>query len=361
MNIINQTSQWKRLLADLYSGHKGTFLTAYLPMPGAMHNYQWRNQIESVVANAERLMKRNHSPEDIEAFVKPVRRLANETHLLETSGKGGWVIFRSESQFRLKRLHMKMEPLSVVSSSFHIKPLLKWWENTENYYVLNINSEEACVYERTNSGLKEIDSIPTLGGPLYSWMDTWVLENLEDLSKPVVLSGEQWAIKSFLENSQMQNIFPRSVVYNGMVTNTKDLLEEVEDCLIEEVMELKHYAKKDLMDASKAGLASFDIHRIAKMIVSGNVSKLYIAEDAHAWGLFNPKTGDLKLHNNQLDCRDDDVLDDFAELAMKKGVEIFLLPKADIPAGSSVAAIFKANLHPYNAPTPTLRLEHVAS
>jgi len=57
-------------------------------------------------------------------------------------------------------------------------------------------------------------------------------------------------------------------------------------------------------------------------------------DDLH-FGEFNQWTGEAKVHRGQQNTRDDDLLDDFAELALRNGIEVRVVPRKFLPHGKS--------------------------
>jgi hypothetical protein len=90
-----------------------------------------------------------------------------------------------------------------------------------------------------------------------------------------------------------------------------------------------------------SGLATDRIESVAEAVIQGRVSCVLTAEGETVWGLLDRATGSIERRERQLDAEDDDLLDDLCEEALKRGGEVFVVPRASMPTASPIAAIFR--------------------
>jgi hypothetical protein len=90
----------------------------------------------------------------------------------------------------------------------------------------------------------------------------------------------------------------------------------------------------------RGGFGSDRVATIAVKAVRGEVACLVLEKDIQLWGYFDRSSGRLTLHSRQQDGRDDDVLDDIAEVVMASGGQVLTVASGDMPTASPVAALF---------------------
>jgi len=71
------------------------------------------------------------------------------------------------------------------------------------------------------------------------------------------------------------------------------------------------------------------------------VQCLLVAEEESVWGLLDRKTGSIQIHQRQMDADDADVLDDVAEESLRRGGEVYVVPRASMPGSGPIAALFR--------------------
>ncbi|HZI89469.1 MAG TPA: hypothetical protein VFD83_03350, partial [Candidatus Polarisedimenticolia bacterium] len=90
-----------------------------------------------------------------------------------------------------------------------------------------------------------------------------------------------------------------------------------------------------------SGLASDRLEEVAPAAVTGRVQCLLVPEDESVWGVLDRATGAIQRHDRQRDAEDADLLDDIAEEVFKRGAEVYVVPRASMPAPGPVAAIYR--------------------
>jgi hypothetical protein len=88
------------------------------------------------------------------------------------------------------------------------------------------------------------------------------------------------------------------------------------------------------------GLGGETLQTVAEAVVTGRVATLLIDGDRVVPGHVDPETGEVILAD--LARPDvDDVLDDLASLARRRGGKVFVVPGDQLPVESGVAAIYR--------------------
>ena len=81
-----------------------------------------------------------------------------------------------------------------------------------------------------------------------------------------------------------------------------------------------------------------DISELGKRILQNEVTRLCVSLEDMQFGELDPQTGLARVHKSQNSANDDDILDDLVELALKKKVQVSVVPKTFLPIGKSYIA-----------------------
>lgn len=368
-----QVIQKQDLIPELSVNTDGAHLTAYLDSNKKTFG-DIRQQLFEIAYEAKLLLKDEYTDKEIENFLAPVHRLAQSPEMLSENSNGSWGLFRSSKLFRIVKLPMRFNPMSVVAKSFHIKPIIKWKQSKEENYILAFATKEVRLYECMYGTLKHIDSLPLdnkliLGGNssfeeknLFVqhkslWIDSWLMSLTNFKTRPLILIGNEDDVKLYQAKTGYPNVKKELILRNVEQLLDVDIKKIVNQFLHEVSGKSKIQIISDLKMANRKGQAEFDIYSIARMAAQNKVKRLYIAEDAHIWGILDHKTGSITVHNSQRDCHDDDLLDDLSELVLGKRDEVVVLPQHEMPFNSPIAAILKAGVTPVFNPVISTKLE----
>ena len=84
-------------------------------------------------------------------------------------------------------------------------------------------------------------------------------------------------------------------------------------------------------------LGDDDLENVAASAVAARVGTLLTEADRHIPGRIDPDTGEIVLGGGT----GDDVLDDIAELVLKNGGQVVIVPNEQMPTRTGVAAIYR--------------------
>lgn len=351
-----------QLLPDLYNGHHGPHLTAYIPpMNGDIS--QIREHIDRVIWKSERLLAKEHDSAFVEKFVLPLRSLCNDPALLNGCEQTSWALFRTRTAFRIKKIQGEVPYLSVVASSFHVKPLLKWAQTQQDLYVVACNYNSVTLYRRSRGQLLEVASTDLLpayfdyrrvedGGKLLLkhaailWLEDWVMDRMSNVHAQVLFAGEKELVDPIIAHTHFQGFVARTDSFQFSQLDMNSLHRHVER-IMHEIAELE--LEKSILQLNRAermGQTEFDMQAIARLAVQDEIKRLYVADDTYIWGELCPRIGTFKLNRYQKNCHDDDILDDLAEIVLKNNAEVVLVPRNQMPMRLPVAAIVRKQSNP---------------
>ena len=378
------------LVADfrmgLFSDVEPPCLSLYQPTHAHFpDNQQDQIRFRNLVRSIEESLKTGYSNREIQELLEPFHSLAVSNDFWNHS-LDGLAVLRAASLFRVYRVLRPVPELAIVADSFHIKPLLRILQSADRYQVLALNAHEIRLFEGNRDVLREIDlaeGVPRTitqalgeeltephqtvasygtgaGGPamhhghggkkdeadvdaerFFRAVDRAVLEHH---SRP---SGLPLLLAALPEH---HHLF-RRVSHNPL------LLEEATDVhpdalptdvfrdRVWRVVEPRYRARLErlveaLGAARSKGLGTDELTEVAKASVAGRVDTLLIEANRQIPGRLDAVTGTIEFHELE-GVEVDDLLDDLAELVMRTGGEVVVVPAERMPTSAGLAAIFR--------------------
>jgi hypothetical protein len=349
-------------LKSLLDSKDGLHLTTYINFDGDI--VRFRKKLNSLLETAEEHLAPVLSEEDRKAFLSPVRALAFETEILKQI-KGNIAIFRKNNFFRYVSLPTDVEETCVVANTFHIKPMLKWAQQDQDFLIVGLTTEGASLYKCSQSEMKKIDTAvyPEFMRRLdpngrYStlkeirkqrlgiqtamkWLSSWVEDLVKDQETMVFVAGQKDHVAAFVKNFKSSKLYPETIAPFFSEDKVFDVCRSIR-ALLRLDSRTKHVeALKEFETAQKFNRAKTNIFLIAKAAVKGNIKKLVVAEDLNVFGKLDQLTGGVSLHPLDLDHEDDCLLDDLAQTVLLKGGEVVVAKRNEIPQGRPIIAVLK--------------------
>jgi hypothetical protein len=338
---------------------------------------RFRNLLKALAQS----LQENYPATNARPLLRPFEELA-EDRAFWNSTLDGLAIFAAPGLFRVYKLARPVRELAVVADSFHIKPLIRFVQSADRYHVLGLNRQEVRLFEGNRDALEEVElpadvprTIAEVVGekesketrPLSVWpadpgtgiyhgtgSSEGVLENeverffravseaiLEHYSRPthlpLVLAALPENQTSFRRISRNPYLIPDEVTVHPDAVSLDDLRERAW-----RAME-PHYRARLLGLVEMFGaahskeLGDDDLARVAASAVAARVGTLLTEADRHIPGRFHPQTGELSLGGEAVD----DVLDDLAELVLRYGGQVVIVPNEQMPTRTGVAAIYR--------------------
>ncbi len=104
----------------------------------------------------EQLETRGIRIADVNQILQPARDLLEDFDFWQHQSDG-LAVFVSPELFEVYRLPIRFEELVVISSHFHIKPLLPLFANDGHFYLLALSQNEVRLLEGTQYTVDEVD------------------------------------------------------------------------------------------------------------------------------------------------------------------------------------------------------------
>ena len=299
----------------------------------------------------------------------------------------GLAILSAPKLFRVFLLQRTVAEFSVVSNSFHTKPLRQLLQSAERYQVLALSMDKVELFEGDRNALNPVEleanvpqtmaaalgeeltdshsSVSSYGGVGSSHMamhhgqggrkdeidsdtkrffravDRAVLEHHSRPSGlPLMLAALPEHHHLFHEVSH--NPF---LMAKGLTINPQSLKQDALCKRAWEIAEPQQQARQEEWSdayaaAAAKGLGSENMSQVAHAAVAGRVATLLIEAERQVAGSIDASTGRID-HSELSNPRIDDVLDDLGALVEKRGGEVHVLSADRMPCTTGVAASFR--------------------
>ncbi|APW63280.1 hypothetical protein [Paludisphaera borealis] len=344
---------------------------------------RYRNQVTEL----EESLRQKYPKCEAQSLLEPFRALTDDRDFWSYT-HDGLAVFGSTGAFQAFRLQRSVPELAVVADSLHIKPLVRFVQSADRYQVLCLRRDDVKLYEGNRDALDAVDmaaeiprtnaealgegapnkperSTDVYGGSakgdavarsghgsekdvaegnaerFFRAVDRGILEH-HSLSAPLPL-----ILVSATEN---HDIFRRvshnpSLLAEGVRLDPASLTA---DRLREEVWKVvqPYYLQRlaDLVEKFQAArskhLGSGDVADIARAAVAGRVGALLVDGGKLIPGTLDHATGAVTF-DDPSHPTGDDLLDDLAELVLRQGGDVVVVPTDRMPTDSGAAATYR--------------------
>ncbi|MGF1637461.1 MAG: hypothetical protein ACFCUU_10345 [Cyclobacteriaceae bacterium] len=378
----------KKLIQELLAVDEAPCISLYMPTHRSHpENLQDPIRFKNLLKEIEESLHKKYSKEETRDFLAPLEDISTDKDIWNYT-LDGLAIFSSESHFEVVKLPIELEELALVADSFHTKPLRKYLQSADRYYVLGLNLHEIKLYEGYRHSLAEVD----LNHGIPETIEEAVGEELTDghltaasyggvsgesssmfhghgsrkeetnvdavkffraigdaitekVSKPtglpLILAALPEHHHLFQELNKNPYLLPEGIPINHKgvpIEKLKTMAWEVMEPIYHE--KLQKYAE-EFGEAKAHGKGSDDLKEVAVAAVEGKIERLLVeADKIIAMRITNLTTGNMQ--NKDIDNpRIDDLLDDMGELVLKLGGDVVVVPADKMPSETGLAAIYR--------------------
>jgi hypothetical protein len=349
-------------------------------------NQQDAIRFRNLVKLAQESLQQQYDLAEVDTALAPFRALADDTDFWNTT-RDGLAVLGSRDVFRIYKLQRSVEPMVIVADTFHTKPLTKLLQSSTRYQILGLSRKSVRLFEGDRDSLDEVNLaagvarslVDALGEeltPSGSNIGTFgsfgsgmagVHHGHDARSEEMAKDDERFfriVDRDILEHHTKHSGLPLILATlpehrDGFhrVSHNPNLLVHGIDVSVESVSldELRRRAwqvvepfsterlrvqLEQFGTARANGLGGETLETVAEAVVNGRVATLLIDGDRAVPGHVDAQTGRVILAD--LARPDvDDVLDDLASMARRRGGKVFIVPGDQLPAESGVAAIYR--------------------
>jgi hypothetical protein len=322
------------------------------------------------------------STHEADAILAPLETLAQPRAFADQLA--GLAVFLSSSFNVQHRLPVEVPELLVVADSFHIRPLLRYLESNQHFFVLLFNQNHVAFLKGSAEGLVPVpieglphSMIEALGeedrersvhyhfgargghNPIYGGggkadssrdedrarfcraVDQALWSVLRDEKAPLIIAAPAREAALFRSITRYPHAVPE--VLGGDLG--KATLAEIHARTWPVAQKVVADREHEILDRYgrlvSSARAIDEVRAIAQFAIHGRVRDLLLARNVNLWGRLNRRTGDVALFGERGDERAEDVLDDIAEAVLLRGGDVWSFEEGRMPTKSSVAATLR--------------------
>ena len=298
----------------------------------------------------------------------------------------GLAIFISTNVFRHYCLPLDFEELVVVTDRFHFKPLLPLLTGDGNFYILALSQNDVRLLQGTRYSVSEVDledvpqsiaealkyddpekqfqfhtGTPQVGGDragmfhgqgagndeqkdrllrYFRKVSGGLEELLKNQRSPLVLAGVDYLLPIYKE----ANNYPH-LMEDGITGNPEELkAEELHSSAWEIVQPYFEQAEQEVVsryqELAGTGQTANNIQEVVSAAYYQRIESLFVPVGVQQWGLFNPSTSEIQLHQKH-EPGDEDLMDFAAIHTVLNGGTVYAVEPEKVPGDAPLAAVFR--------------------
>lgn len=337
---------------------------------------RFRNLLKTLAQS----LQKTYPAQDARPLLQPFEELA-QNHEFWNRTLDGIVVLAAPGLFRVYNLPRPVRELVVVAESFHIKPLLRFVQSADRYHVLGVGREKINFFAGNRDALDEVELAPAVpripsdashgkakefhlsawaslaGAPGVHFskgsksdiedneatrflraVDRAILEHYSRPTRlPLILAALPENQAFFRRIARNPFLLPDEVTVHPDAV-TIDVLRDRAWAAMEPHYRTRLAGLVEMFGVARAKeLGADDLESVAASAVAARVGTVLIEADRHIPGRIDPETGGVVFGGEAVD----DMLDDIAELVLKNGGQVVIVPSAQMPTRTGIAAIHR--------------------
>lgn len=351
-------------------------------------------RLKNMLSQAEsQLTKNGLKGADAESLLAPARKLLDASEQYWQHQSDGLALFAAPGKFQSYRLPIDFEERVVVGGPFHIRPLLPFLSDGR-FYLLSLTQNGVHLYRATRHAIEEVGlpegvpaslpevmqtfdfedhtsfhtgATPGKGGrrsamfygqgdagdkaqikkridQFLRQLDNGVRETLaEDVSPaPLVLAGLGSLRGLYREANQYQHLLDEGVDGNPDDWSTSELHERAWDVVGSRFDRDREQAVDAYyqLSSSDPDRAPADVEDVVPAAYFERVDTLFVPQDTHAWGTFDPQENRVTIDGDATPSNAD-LLDLATAHTLMNGGTVYVTPPEEMPDKAPVAAVLR--------------------
>lgn len=349
---------------------------------------RYRNLLKTL----EESLQRKYQTLEVASMLAPMQALAADASFWKHTSEG-LAVFAAPGLFEIFTLLRPVPERAIVADSFHIGPLLRILQSADRYQVLGLNQQAVRLFEGNRDRLDEIEPAPGVprtmtealgeevseprlvvgsygtgpGGPgrgggsagmrhghggkkdevdidrdrFFRTIDRAITEHhSKPAALPLIVAALAQHHAHFQDISHNPFLVPDGINTHPDAVSVDALRESAW-----QVMEPRFRARiaqfVDRFGAARARqLGSADLSDIAAAAAEGRIETLLVEADRQLPGRLDSASGRIRSADGA-DPEVDDLIDDVAELVLRRGGSVWVVPADRMPTDSGLAAIYR--------------------
>lgn len=333
----------------------------------------------------ERLVESDLRPAEARKLLAPLQQLLSDSPFWHHQSDG-LAIFLSQELFRYYRLPLSFEELLVVGERFYIKPLLPIFSGDGRFYVLALSQNQVRLLQCTHYSAREMDLAGIVPPSLADTLKYDVIErqaqyhsgapgkrkesvvfhgqDLADIAKdnimryfreidrglqreilreedaPLVLAGVGYLHPIYKEANTYRHLFDKGIAGNPDGLGSEELHKRAWALVQPSFDQARAEAVSRYAQLVGTGHTSTDIKEIVAKSYVGKVELLFVALGMERWGIFDPGSNVVDLHQEAEPC-DEELLDFAAVHTLIHRGTVYALKPENVPDAAPLAAVLR--------------------
>jgi len=387
--MIKKTSSLtNELLAELLTAQKSPCISLYQPTHRQYpENQQDQIRFRNLVKKLRESLGQKYPTVKSEWLLEPFDALANDNTFWAHALDGLAVFAGGNGFFQVLRFQQTVSELAIVADSFHTKPLRRFLQSVDRYQILGLSQQKICFFEGNRHVLDEINLAPgiprtmaeALGSELtephqtvssyggvgasrtpmrhghggksdekdidaervFRAIDRIITEQYSRPSRlPLILAALPEHHNLFRKVSQNPRLVAEGIEFYPDSLSNEELRTQAWRVIEPHYQQQLNTLIEGFKQARSNGTASDDLLQIAQAAVAGRVSILLVEADRLIPGQLNHDTGQIN-HADLSDPQIGDLLDDIGEVVSKNDGRMVVIPAAQMPTQTGLAAIYR--------------------
>jgi len=370
-----------KLLAHRGSPCVSLFQPTHRHHPG---NQQDPIRFRNLVKRLDVSLRRQYSAEAADALLAPFHALGRD-HTFWNRTLEGLAVFGAHDRFEAYCLQRPVAEFVVAADSFHVKPVIRFLQSADRYQVLGVSGGAVRLFEGTRDVLDEVELAPDVprtltealgaertashvgmrslgpgrGHVVYHGRGAAKNNVHSDLERffrivdrgvrarhsqpsglPLLLAALREHEAMFRGISHNPFLVPQSIDISPDTVAPDELRARAWDVIAPGYAKRLHALADEFREAEARGRGTRALHDAAVAVTSGRVAQMLVDADRQIPGRLDGTTGRVSLA--ALDDPDvDDLLDDLSERVLSAKGQVVVVPHAQMPTDSGLAAIYR--------------------
>ncbi len=266
----------------------------------------------------------------------------------QSEGTQSLGLYHAEGVTTIIPLNVLMEPRVIVANSFHVKPIIASTGNSGEALLLTFHKRGCSLTRVTSSSSMLLETyIPSSYDLNDRWLEQLSRTHLRDFieyMKSEINSLKSKQTRFLMIDGVTQDVLKRSDLWAKLKLPLQILEREAIAADHERGVDLakkalKEHERQSIKIKISEALAlnpkiqqrTEQIEDIAKLILQRKITKIFLSLEDLVFGELNTSNGEVSVHRGQKNSQDDDLLDDLAELALKNGIVVHVVPNEFFP------------------------------
>lgn len=344
-----------------------------------------------MVRAAEDALKTSYPVADAKSLADKLRHLADDAPFWAAAAGRGVAVLASPSRFDTLYLPRNQAERVEVGETFHVKPLVRHVQSADPFHVLAVSKERCALFEgnrdelhpvhlpgvaftQAEAQLQATDRTrpnPRTDGPggggtahptdpnagvapgmatanvvadtteFYRSVDREVLARVSNRAGlPIILIGIPENTSGFRHVSKNRFLLPDEVRIDWTHLSLNEIRQKAWPVWEKHYLDRLKTVREDFGTASSRGKGTADILEAGPAAVAGRIGTLLVDADKTLAGALDMATGAARPAG-PADARPGDMLDDLAELVLKTGGTVTVVPADQMPTTTGLAAIYR--------------------